>query len=142
LQKAERDLDKLKRGIQPMESPFEKWDIPLKVCAEYTLTEEFEEMPDNIRNGILMYTQYLSEKLQVANGAQLGVPAPPPGMLPAGPPAPGGAPPDASKGGVGGQTPSHVLSQVPGSQVSAGQVEGAAIREAANVVPNSPSPTA
>jgi hypothetical protein len=140
--KAERDLDKLKRGIQPMESPFEKWDIPLKVCAEYTLTEEFEEMPDNIRNGILMYTQYLSEKLQVANGAQLGVPAPPPGMLPAGPPAPGGASPDAPKGGVGGQTPSHVLSQVPGAQVSTGQTEGAAIREAAQIVPNSPSPTA
>lgn len=130
--KADRDLEKLKQGIQPMESPFEKWDIPLKVCADYTLTEEFEELPDNIRHGILMYTQYLSDKLQVAQGAPLGAPPPP------------GPPPSemASKGGVGGQPASHVLGQVPGAQVSNAQVQGAAIREAANIVPNSPSPSA
>lgn len=124
--KAERDLEKLRQGIQPMESPFEKWNIPLKIFADYTLTEEFEELPINIRNGILMYTQYLSEKLTAVQG-------PPPGMLP-----PPGA--QQQQGGIGGQPAHHVLGQVPGAQVSTPQVEGAALREAANVVPNSPSP--
>ncbi|HEY2859017.1 MAG TPA: hypothetical protein VGJ21_11415 [Terracidiphilus sp.] len=127
--KAERDLEKLKRGIQPMESPFEKWDIPLRVCANFTLTEEFEELPENVRNGILMYAQYISDKLSVANGAPMGVPPPPPGL-----------PPGAPNAGVGGQTASHVLGQVPGAQVSNSQVQGAAVREAADVVPNAPSP--
>lgn len=143
--KADRDLEKIKQGIQPMESPFEKWDIPLKVFADYTLTEEFEALPDITRNGILMYTQYLSEKLQVAQGAQIGAPPPPPGMMPP-PPGPPhqGLPPSqqAKKGGVGGQPASHVLGQVPGSQVSNDQVQGAAIREAANIVPNSAGPNA
>lgn len=137
-EKAERDLEKVKQGIQPMESPFEKWDIPLKVFALYTLTEEFEQLPDNTRNGILMYTQYLSEKVQVAQGAPLGMPPPPPQGMP-----PGGPPHGGPKGsGVGGEAASHVLGQVPGATVSNPQVEGAAIREAANIVPNSPSPSA
>jgi hypothetical protein len=150
--KADRDLEKLKQGIQPMESPFEKWDIPLRVIAEYTLTEEFEDMPENIRHGILMYGQYLSEKLQVAQGAQIGAMPPPPGPGPGAPPPGGphggppihGLPPSqlARRGGVGGQPASHVLGQVPGAQVSNDQVQGAAIREAADIVPNSPSPTA
>lgn len=151
--KADRDLEKLKQGIQPMESPFEKWDIPLKVLADYTLTEEFEELPARTRNGILMYAQYLSEKLQVAKGAPIGAQPPGPPAGPGGPPMPppgaggphhGGLPPGqlAHKGGVGGQPPPHVLGQVPGAQVSTPQVEGAAVSEAANVVPNSPSPMA
>jgi len=143
-EKAERDLEKLKQGIQPMESPFEKWDIPLKVIATYTLTEEFEALDEATRNGILMYAQYLSEKLQVAQGAPIGTPPLPP---PAGPqpvagashPPPGRAP---APSGVGGQSDSHVLGQVPGSQVSAGQAENASISEAAHVIPNSPSPSA
>lgn len=146
-EKAERDLQKLIQGIQPMESPFEKWDIPLKVLADYTLTEEFENLPAPARNGILMYAQYVSEKLQVAQGAPLGAPAlPPPGPQqpgPAGPShPPGRGPAPSAKAGPGGQSASHVLGQVPGATVSAPQVEGAAIQEAASVVPNSPSPTA
>lgn len=142
--KADRDLEKVKGGIQPMESPFEKWDIPLKVFADYTLTEEFEDLPDNTRHGILMYCQYLSDKLQVAQGAPMGAMPPPPGMPPPSPPGahPPGHPPPHPGSGVGGQTPSHVLGQVPGATVSNDQVQGAAIREAANIVPNSASPAA
>lgn len=131
--KAERDLEKLKQGIQPMESPFEKWDIPLKTIADYSLTEEFESLDPAKRNGILMYGQYLSEKLSIVNGS-----APMPGAPP--PIAPPGA--DPSKGGPGGQPASHVLGQVPGATVSNDQVQQAAQREAASVVPNSPSPHA
>ncbi len=135
--KAERDLQKLIAGIQPMESPFEKWDISLKIFADYTLTEEFEALPDQQRNGILMYAQYVSEKLTIAKGGAA------PGSAPPMPPAPGLPPhPDPSKGGIGAQSPSHILGQVPGSQVSPQQVQVASIREGANVVPNSPSPMA
>jgi hypothetical protein len=48
----------------------------------------------------------------------------------------------ARKGGAGGQPAPHVLSQVPGATVGAPQVEMAALREAADVIPNMPSPTA
>jgi hypothetical protein len=131
--KAERDLQKLINGIQPMESPFQKWDIYLMIFSQYTLTEEFEALPDANRHGILMYTQYISEKLTVAKGGMLPGQAPPLGLP---------APPADPKAGPGGQTASHVLGQVPGQTVSPSQTQIAATREAADVVPNSPSPTA
>ncbi len=158
-EKAERDLQKMIQGIQPMESPFENWAISLKLFADYTLTEDFEALPDNVRHGILMYTQYVSEKLQVASApppgpAMPGGPPPPPGALPAHPGAPHGAvaphhppgalPPSqvAKKGGIGGQPAPHVLGQVPGLQVSSQQVQGAAQQEASNLVPNAANPQA
>jgi hypothetical protein len=128
--KAERDLQKLIAGIQPMESPFEKWDIPLKIIADYSLTEEFEALPDQQRNGILMYAQYLSDKLTTAQG----------GMMP--PPMPGAGGPPNPSAGPGGQSASHVLGQEPGKQVAPFQSEIASVREGANVVPNSPPPAA
>lgn len=152
-EKAERDLQKLISGIQPMESPFEKWDIPLQMFANYTLTEEFEAQPPNIRQGILMYAQYISEKLSAATAPPLmpgGPPPPPngpgapaadghpPGAVAPGHRPPGALPPSeaAKKGGIGGQPAPHVLGQVPGLQVTPMQVQGAAMREAANIVPN------
>ena len=137
--KAERDLQKLINGIQPMESPFQKWDIFLRIFAKYTLTEEFEALPDANRHGLLMYTQYISEKLTVAQGGMLPGQQPPMG-LPALPSSPTEKP--NPKAGPGGQTPGHVLNQVPGQGVSPGQTQIAATREAANVVPNSQPPAA
>lgn len=126
--KAERDLEALKQGIQPMESPFQKWEIYLQTFAMYTLTEEFETLDPAKRNGILMYAQYISEKLTTAQGG---------GM----PPQPGGSGQEATgPGGPGGQPAKHVLNQVPGATVSNDQVQAAAQREAATVVPNSQSP--
>lgn len=138
--KAERDLQKLIAGIQPMESPFEKWDIPLELIANYTFTEEFEALPDNLRNGILMYAQYLSDKLTMVRGG--GMPPMPGGPAPPPDPAGAAAKMQATKGGPGGQPASHVLGQIPGSQVSPNQVQTASIREGAGVVPNSAQPSA
>ena len=137
---ADYALEQLKQGLQPALSPFTKWPIVLHIIADYTKTEEFRSMQELQQNGILMYAQWLSEMSQVAQGAPLGMPVP-------GAPPPEGAqglPPSelAKKGGVGGQPASHVLGQVPGAEVSSQQVQGAAIREAADVVPNSPSPMA
>lgn len=75
--KADRDLEKLKQGIQPFESPFQKWDIYLKNIADYTKTEEFEEMPPNLQRSILLYAQYLSDKMAAITQ---GVP-PDPGLM-------------------------------------------------------------
>jgi hypothetical protein len=62
-QKAQRDLDLLKKGIKPPESPFIKWDIPLKITSQYTLTEEFEQSAPQIQALIIQWTQYISDKL-------------------------------------------------------------------------------
>jgi hypothetical protein len=145
-EKAARDLEKLKAGIQPMTNPFERWEIPLRVTVEYLFTEEFEALPDETRNGILMWAQWLSEMLQVSRGAQLGAapgvpPMGPAGGVPAGV-GPGSAPAPNLKAGPGGQSPGHVLHQVPGADVSNSQVQMAAMREAADVIPNSPPPAA
>jgi hypothetical protein len=130
----------------------------LQMFANYTLTEEFEAQPENIRQGILMYAQYISEKLSAATAPPLMPGGPPPPPNGPGAPAAGGQPPGhiapgphhppgvlppselAKKGGIGGQPAPHVLGQVPGLQVTPMQVQGAATREAANIVPNvSPS---
>ena len=147
--KAERDLQKLISGVQPMESPFQKWDIYLHTIADYSKTEEFEALDPIARNGILMYAQYISDKLTMVQG---GLPGPgnPPGMTGA-PPVPGGPPAPGphmalplgkdSKGGIGGQSPSHILGKTPGTGASTDQVQMASIREGANVVPNNPGPS-
>jgi hypothetical protein len=138
--KAERDLQKLIAGVQPMESPFEKWDIPLELIANFSFTEEFEALPDQTRNGILMYAQYISDKLTMAKGG--GMPPMPGGPAPGGDPTAAAANMQATKGGPGGQPASHVLGQTPGTQVSPQQVQMASIREGAGVVPNSAQPSA
>lgn len=75
--KAERDLEMLKTGKVPQESPFQKWDIFLKVFANFTLTEEFEELDPPIQQLVLSYTQRMSEQL-----AQASAPGPGAGVAP------------------------------------------------------------
>jgi hypothetical protein len=121
--KAQRDLELLKRGGTPQESPFEKWDIPLRIFAQYTLTEEFEQMSKPLQAHFLAYTQYVSEKMTLATGG-LQPGASPVGMVPPG--MPSMANPLSQ---VAGST------KVPGDQtknVSPQSVEGAATREGNN----------
>ncbi len=61
--KADRDLEKLKQGIQPFEVPSMKWDILLKAIGDFMLTEEFEEMDQGAQQSMQMYFQYVSDKL-------------------------------------------------------------------------------
>lgn len=75
--KADRDLEKLKQGLQPFEVPSQKWDIYLKSVGDFLLTEEFEEMPPNLQQSIQLYFQYLSDKL---GAITQGVP-PDPGLM-------------------------------------------------------------
>lgn len=114
IEKAERDLESLRKGMRPMESPFQKWDVFLKIFANYTLTEEFAGLDPQTQMGILLYTQYISDKLTAVS-------MPPPGM--GAPGAPGGP-------NVPGQNP---LDQVPGETAGIGATQQAAVKEGNNV---------
>src|SRR5208283_3283586 len=124
--KSQRDLELLKQGGTPQESPFEKWDIPLRIFAQYTLTEEFEQLSKPLQAHFLAYTQYVSEKMTTSvGGMQPG--ATPPGIVPPGMPPIGKGNNPLSK--IPGSTavPGH-----PGQNVSPQSVEGAATQEGNN----------
>lgn len=115
--KADRDLEKLKQGVIPSESPFQKWDIYLKLFANYTLTEEFEGLDPAIQSGLLNYAQYCSDKLTaVTQGTQ-----PDPALL-----NKQMAEAMSGKGGPGAPSP---LSGIPGASDSPASVEGAAAKQ-------------
>ncbi len=109
--KADRDLEKLKQGVLPMESPFQKWDVYLKLTADYTKTEEFEDLPPDRQHFILLYAQYMSDKLAAVTQ---GIP-----------PDPGLQQRQMAAALAGGQNP---LSAAPGATQPA-QVENAAANQ-------------
>lgn len=118
--KAERDLEGLKQGRIPQESPFQKWDIFLKVFANFTLTEEFSALNPQVAQGILMYTEHLSQMTTMATGGMPGVAPQAPQLgaaMQGGPKKPGGSP----------------MSKVPGQTISSGGAQQAAVGEAQKV---------
>lgn len=137
--KAERDLQTVKLGQKPQINPYSKWPIHFQVFSDYTLTEEYEELPPNIQTGILAYTQWIQEMMNPP-AANVGGGLPPPGSPPTGTPPHmmKGAPPqkEQAKGGAGGPSPSHTLGATPGIQVSAPQVQHAAEVEGYNDLPS------
>ena len=126
-EKAQRDLEMLKQGIQPLENPFIKWDIHLKMFADYIQTEEFEGLQQEVRAGILMYTQYMSDKLTAATQGPEAL-APPNAQQRA----------QAMAKGLQGPTPGQVLHGVPGQTANLQRVQGAAEKEAGSVSANMP----
>lgn len=120
--KAERDLEKLKQGQIPMESPFQKWDVFLKVFANFTLTEEFEAIDPMIQQGILMYTQHISQMAAMAM-------VPPPNPLAAGQ-ALGHAMTGGGKKKPGGKSD---INKTPGLDITAGGSQQAAQQQAQQV---------
>ena len=125
--KAERDLDGMRQGKVPRESPFQKWDVFLKVFANFTLTEEFDGLPLDTQNTIVAYTQRMSDQLNQATGkATQG--APPPGAAQAA----------AALAEMQGGNPGNPLSAIPGQEASPQQVQGAAEKQGATVGANLP----
>jgi hypothetical protein len=125
--KAERDLEGMKTGKVPRESPFQKWDIFLKVFANFTLTEDFDELDPDLQNLVLNYTQRMSDQLTQAKAGN----APPP------------APPGAAAAAEGlstltGQPTGNPLSAIPGKEVGPEAVQGAAVTQGAQVGANLP----
>jgi hypothetical protein len=140
VEKAERDLDKAKRGeMPPLANPFIKWDVHLRFFTEYTLSEEFEEQTPDIQNFIMNICQQLNEKIQevAANAAmgqvaqaQLGAAG---GSQPGTPPEKGMA--EAMANG-NNQNP---LGGIAGQNTTAAQIEQAATAQGAHVANQVPS---
>lgn len=143
--KAERDLEQVKQGLMPTANPYCNWPIQFKVFSQYTKTEEYEELPPNVQQGILTRTQWIQELMNPpATNLAPGAP-PPPGAPPTGTPPhasipkAGQPPPKAeqAKGGAAGPSASHVMGATPGIQVSTPQVQHAAEVEGYNSLPTS-----
>lgn len=64
-EKAERDLETLKQGQLPRESPFQKWDVFMKVIGNFTLTEEFDQLNPMAQQTVLMYAQHCQQQLEI-----------------------------------------------------------------------------
>lgn len=122
--KAERDLERLKQGQLPKEVPFQKWDVFLKVFANFTLTEEFEALDPTIQQGILMYTEHLSQMQSMAM-------APPPNVQAMA--AQLGGAMAGAKGGKKKPGQGSPLNGVPGQSVSTAGAQQAAVGQAENV---------
>jgi hypothetical protein len=71
MRKAERDLEAVKRGEMPHESPFQDWNIELKAVANYTLTEEFERLDPQLQTYVLAFGEYCNQKVQFAAQQQM-----------------------------------------------------------------------
>jgi hypothetical protein len=119
--KAERDLEMVKRGEMPIESPYQDWNIELKVVANFTLTEEFEQLDPTMQTYVLAFSEYLNQKVSMIaqQNAQLQM------MQSAIPP----------KGG-GGQDKSDpnnkTLAKIPGVTGTTAQAEDAASSQGKN----------
>jgi hypothetical protein len=116
--KAERDLQQVLDGMQPVSSPYQNWGIVFKTFTSYTLTEEYEGLPHNVQTGILSYASWLQQMA-----------APPPPMAPPGAPPANGGP---FAGNLPTQHPGKTLSKPPSktnpdAQQLASQSEGAGV---------------
>lgn len=134
-EKAERDLEKLKQGAVPTESPFQKWDIFLKVFANFTLTEEFEALNPLIQQGILMYASHISQMMTMAKGGA------PPTDATAMAQKLGQAIQGVPKDGLGiepGSTAGSALNKVPGATTSPGTAQDAAQTQGATIASQLP----
>lgn len=123
VQKAERDLEMLKQGQIPAPNPNVKWDVPIRLMSEYTLTEEFEELDPQLQQMIQEYVQNMRNEQAVANATAL--------------PGPPGVDPNAAVAGAignSGMNNQGPMSGVPGQTVSPEASEKGAQQEG-NKVP-------
>jgi hypothetical protein len=61
--KSERDLETIKRGEMPVESPYQDWNIELKTMANFTLTEEFEALDPQLQAYVMAFAEYCNQKV-------------------------------------------------------------------------------
>lgn len=125
--KAARDLEKLKRGEMPTPSPYQKWDVFLKSVADFTLTEDFEELDEITQTFILAYGEYLNQMVsQVQMEMQQQQQAQMVGEALAG--AMGKGKGVAASGGAG-KGKKDDLSGVPGADIAPQRSESAAVSQ-------------
>lgn len=68
--KAERDLETVKNGQMPELNPYIDLQVHFRLFSNFTLTEEFEELPPQSQQAVLMATQMINEQLQAQQAAQ------------------------------------------------------------------------
>jgi len=124
--KAERDLDLVKRGEMPHESPYQDWTIELKTVANFTLTEEFEALDPMLQSFVLAFAEYCNQKVtQIAQQQAMQ------SMMMANAGKPQQPPPGKKGSGKAGQDPNNqALAKVPGVTGSPQAAEGAASSQA------------
>jgi hypothetical protein len=92
--KADRDLQSVIQGNIPPLNPYIDLNVFLKVFSSYTLTEEFEALPQDGQQRVLMATQMISQQQQAQMAQQMAAAA----MM--GPPGAPGQPPGAKLAGA------------------------------------------
>jgi hypothetical protein len=69
--KAERDLDAIKRGEMPHESPYQDWSIEFKIVSLFTLTEEFEALDPTLQAYVLAFCEYCNQHVVALQQQQM-----------------------------------------------------------------------
>lgn len=142
-EKAERVLDQVRRGEQPLMVPGIDNNILYGVLTDYTLTEEFEQQDPNVQAAVLQFSAQIQLAIAEAQMRAAGMnPPPTPGMpAPAAPKSGSAQQPTAESVGnalhehVHGQAagPSQELNKVPGQGAAVDDVQNAAGAQANTV---------
>jgi|SRR5882762_1818879 len=135
--KAERDLQQVLDGMQPVSSPAQDWSIVVRIFSDYTLTEEYESLPQQTQGGILGYMAWAQQLMHEAQA-----PVAMPGVPNAG--GPPGTPGSSQQAGAAlaaaganpKGSPGQVLSKTPGKTASLGNTQQAAVSEGNGVANN------
>lgn len=134
--KAHRDLEKVKSGdASVIESPYQKWDVFLRIFSQFTLTEEYEMLPAEIQSLILVKTEEYNQKMtEVSLGGVAGAAGAGINQMGAQMAAAFSGQPGAGMGDAGAKAnPGGTLNKVPGEQTGTGNVQTAAETQGAAV---------
>jgi hypothetical protein len=133
--KAERDLDLVIAGQSPVITPYMKLDIFIQIFGEFTLAEEFEQLPPDAQQRVLTALEMMQQQ-QAAAQAQAAMAA----AASAGP-TPGqklGGAMAQRHGAAGGGAKKPGLEGVPGQTVSPEASSAGAASEASQVASQLP----
>lgn len=120
--KAERDLDLTKQGQMPVESPYQDWNVQLKIFANYTLTEEFEQLDPMLQSFVLAATEYYNQKVSMIQQQNMMQQAQMAAMT-------GGGQSNSQTGGKSSDPNNKTLNKIPGETVSSAGAQGAAEKQ-------------
>lgn len=140
--KAERDLQQVLDGMQPVSSPAQDWSIGVRIFSDYSLTEEYESLPQTTQGGILAYLAWM-QQLMHESQAPVSMPGVPNTGGPPGSPS-ASQQAGAALAGAGANpkgAPSKVLSKIPGKTATTGNAQQAAGAEGDAIANNVDRPS-
>lgn len=131
--KAERDLDAVIAGNIPPVNPYIDIGIYFKIFTSFTLTEEFEGLPQDGQERVLMACEMISQAQAAQQAQMMAAMMPPPGVPPANQKLAG-----AMQKKNGQKGPSAGLNGVPGGNTTPEQSSEAALGEGQNLASQIP----